>query len=156
MDGASIISFLQTVKSAKEIGTALIGLKVTGEVQAKIIELNNLIIAAQGHAASAQQENAALVTRIRHLEKEIADQKTSISYNQNYELKQVDIGALCYVLKENAQTSEPPHWLCQPCFSKGHRNILQKDAFEFENKAQYVCNTCKFEISVSRRISPSS
>jgi hypothetical protein len=156
MDGTPIISFLQTVKSVKEIGTALIGLKVTGEVQAKIIELNNLIIAAQGHAASAQQENAALVTRISELEKEIANQKTSISHNQNYELKEVDVGALCYVLKEYAQTSEPPHWLCQPCFSKGHRNILQKDTFEFGNKAQYVCNTCKFEISVSREVSPSS
>jgi hypothetical protein len=51
---------------------AIIGLKVSSEVQAKVIELQAVIMAAQGDALSAQSDQFALLQRIRDLEEEVA------------------------------------------------------------------------------------
>lgn len=122
---ADIGSALGALQSASNIIKTLAGLRNEGERSAKLIELQNQIVAAQTSAIQATSAQSSLIDRVHELEAQIAQMETWSAEKQRYELKTVSAGAFAYALKADASGAEPAHYICQPCYEKGKKRILQ-------------------------------
>ena len=145
----------QALKSASTIINELSRLKISSEVSSKVTEMNAEIISAQGYTLSAQQRQMELINRVSELEKEVMSLKEWDTKKDDYELKSIQGTAFAYAMKETVETSEPPHWLCQPCFENRKKSVLQKQGpGHGEHKPTWRCPVCKAEIRVSYNIHP--
>jgi hypothetical protein len=120
-----IASALASLKAMKDIAQAMVGLRDSAAFQEKVIEFQSKILDAQSAISALQEERSVLIERIRTLEEEVTKAKAWDAEKQRYQLQAVDRGAFAYVLKPEVQGSEPPHWLCANCYSKGHKSFLQ-------------------------------
>ena len=59
------------LKTASDIIKGLIGMKISAEVNAKMIELGSEIVSAQANAAAAYSEYVSMLQRVRQLEEEV-------------------------------------------------------------------------------------
>jgi hypothetical protein len=125
VDMGSIAAALGGLKSAGEIAKAILQLKSDTERQAKIIELQSVILAAQSSAISAQSDQYAMLEEVRSLKEEVAKVKAWETQKQRYQMVQPYTGATVYALKKAMSEGEPPHYICANCYQAGKRSILQ-------------------------------
>ncbi len=141
--GVEIAFGFKALKSALDVVKDIKGLTDTTAINAKVIELQSLIMEAQAGAIDAREDHAAQVERIRALEKEIADLKAWGAERENYELKTVDDGVVAYMLKKAVRGTEPPHWLCATCYGNGKKGFLQRQPRAVKDThGRYQCGTC--------------
>ncbi len=153
-EASAFIGLLQSINSAQNILSSLLGLRVSAEVSGKIAEANKHLIEMSERLMAAQAENAALITRIRQLEEVAVQAKRSESALEDYEMKQVGQGAFVYAVKEGHNICEPPHWLCPDCFSNGHKSILQHDILFSIKSECYLCPRCKTGVQAEKGRTP--
>jgi hypothetical protein len=149
---AAIARAASSLQAAGHLVKSLIGLKVTAEVQAKIVELQTAIFDAQGDALAAQAEQFTLTQRVRDLEAEVADAKAWEAEKQRYQLQEFPTGALAYVLKPETANGEPPHRICPNCYQEGHKSILQTTA-KHSGGEMVDCLRCKSRLVLSDFVS---
>lgn len=130
MDYGMIQGAVVSLKAAADIAIALGNIKTMSEVQAKAIELQQIILAAQSSALAAQSEQFTLLQEIRGLKEEVAKAKAWNKQKQRYALVSPWQGAVTYALKRESASTEPAHWICAACYEKGHRAILN-DAMKY-------------------------
>jgi hypothetical protein len=152
MPAAAIAGAASSLQAAGQLVKSLIGLKVTAEVQAKIVELQTAIFDAQGDALTAQSEQFALAQRVRDLEAEVAEAKAWEAEKQRYQLQEFPTGALAYVLKPEAANGEPPHRICPNCYQEAHKSILQTTARHSGGELA-DCLRCKGRFTLAEFIS---
>lgn len=144
-DLASIGLALTSLKTAGEIAKTFIGLKNTADIQAKVIELQSVILAAQSSALDAQASQRTLLDNVRELEEEMARLKAWDTEKQRYELQQrssLSPGVLAYRVKEAERRGEPDHWLCANCFEDAHKSVLQERPGD-RRMTELNCPRCK-------------
>ncbi len=150
MDIGAIQGALASLKTAADIARAITDLKVTSEVQTKIIELQNALLAAQGSAISATTQQFELHEKVRLLEAQLAAHDDWSKESQRYALVSMWSGsAQAFALKEDSANGEPPYLLCPQCFvgrRKGMLASVTKDTWVF-----YVCPSCKNTIATGYR-----
>ena len=155
MDMSAIGALASSLKVATDITRALVDLRDSKLVQEKVIELNSVILSAQQQALTALSNQFKLQEQVRELESKLARLKSTTEWQQNYVLKQVFIGAWAYVLKLDAQTAEPPHWLCARCFDRGNKSLLQDEGRDKDRSFSiYRCSDCKGSIRVFYNVHP--
>ncbi len=134
------------LKSAADLAKSLGELKTTAEVQAKAVELQQIILGAQSNALEAQGIQFSLLEQIRELEKKLADIKAWETEKQKYELKELRPNSFAYILKENPENNEPTHHICALCYEDQRKSILQIG----KNGPSEVlrCHNCSSEITV--------
>jgi hypothetical protein len=146
-------SALGSLQSASSIIKTLSGLRTDSESSAQLAELNRQIMAAQTSAIQANTAQFALIERVRKLEADIVSFETWNTEKKRYELKEISRGSFAYILKEDARGSEPIHHICQICYEKGNKTILQLKhpgiASQFGKRYVYYCPSCKTEIAPS-------
>lgn len=125
IDIGSIGAAVASLKTAGEIAVALMDLKSATDIQGKVIELNQKIIAAQHQVFAANQAQTALVEEVRDLKSQIAQMKDWEAQKQRYKLAAPSDGGFVYALQKSMSDGEPPHYLCAACFKKGKPSILQ-------------------------------
>jgi len=141
---SAIQAAASSLKTAGEIVKGMIGLKVAADVQAKIIELQSVILAAQSGAMSAQAAQTELLERVRQLENELVRLENWEAEKQRYHLQKFEPGTYVYVLKEEAvKAGEPIHAICPSCHERGRKFILQSSG-EMLNRRR-VFNCCNRE-----------
>ena len=87
---------------------------------------NVAVIALQEQILSAQMQQAELIERVGQLEKEVAAFDKWDSEKEKYDLKTVaSTGMLAYMLKPDARSSQPPHWICTNCYQNRKPSIVQ-------------------------------
>lgn len=133
------------LKTAGDIAVSLGKLNTMAQVNAKAIELQQIILAAQSSAFSAQSEQFSLIERIRDLEKELADIKAWETEKQRYKLVEPWTGSVAYALKKSMSNSEPPHYICTKCYEDGRKSILNQTTEE-KRWTVYMCPVCKSKI----------
>ena len=141
MDITAIAAGISSLKTAGDIAKAMLGLKVSEDVRAQVIELQTAIMAAQSGALGAQGEMFALINRVRQLESEIAAVRAWEDEKARYQLKMFETESFAYVLKESAANGEPIHYACANCFQQGHKSILQVRS-RLRNSRTYECQRC--------------
>jgi hypothetical protein len=148
VDMGSIAAAVTSLKAATDIAKAIFDIKASTEIQGKVIELQTVILAAQSSALAAQSDQFSLLERVRDLETHIADLEAWEAEKQRYELQQVSEGGsvFAYVLKLDAQGSEPPHQICAHCYGDGHKSILQTEYTDVGRWRVLMCNSCGAKI----------
>lgn len=140
--GAALASF----KVAKDIAQTMIGLRDAVAFQSKMIEFQSAILDAQGAAFAANDERSALVEKIGNLEAQLAKFKTWETEKQRYELQDVGLGSLAYVVKEAMRGTEPPHQICASCYQRGKKSILQPR--DISHDQMLLCPECKAQLKI--------
>ena len=141
---------LGALQSASNIIKTLTGLRSDGERSAQLIELQSQIMAAQASAIQANLAQSNLIDRVRQLEAQIAQMETWSTEKQRYELKAVFPGSFAYALKPGTSGTEPAHYICQPCYEKGKKRVLQSKPSAMPDliPSTLNCPECKAEIAV--------
>ena len=140
---AELSGIMSSLKAAKDIAEAMIGLRDVATMQTKVIEFQNAIMDAQQRVFSAQEERSSLIEQVRHLEEQMARMKAWETEKQRYEQKRVGYGGgvFVYQLKADAAGAELPHSICANCYENGQRSILQGD--RAKGDAFLCCSRCK-------------
>lgn len=142
-----IAGAISSLKAAKDVAEAMIGLRDAAAFQEKRIELQSKILDAQSSMLAAQDERATLIERIRHLEQEVARLEAWDAEKQKYEFCEPYPGAFAFILKPDAQGTEPAHWLCAHCYDRGKKSRLQSHGRGDPPYIEiYKCSDCKNQI----------
>lgn len=148
VDFSQISAAVTAIGAASEIGKSLLGIRDSTIGNAKIIEIQELLLKAQNSLFAhnselhkLQQENFDLANRLRALEEKQTKQS-------QYSL--VEIGKGGFVLEkihslENIPDSiQTKSYFCQPCFSGGREVVLQRGVFY--TSVHLDCPVCKNQI----------
>jgi hypothetical protein len=157
VDVATISVGLQSLKAAFEIGKTLLNLGLSVQVQDRIREMNEKILAAQESAIASRDYQSTLLKQIGDLEKHIAQLEAWDAEAQTYELKDVGkfglTGRLAYAPKEGTHTSEPAHLLCANCYQQRHKSFLQTEHLQGACEV-LICHECASVIYIKGHLYP--
>jgi hypothetical protein len=151
MDLAAIQAAVGSLKAAADISKSLMQMKVTADVQGKVIELQGALLDAQNAALQATTAQFELLERVRSVEAELKARNDWDGQRGRYALVAPWRGpAQVYALKRDAAADEAPHFLCANCFTSGRRSIVNpvksKDGF-----LQMVCPNCRSTLDTGYR-----
>ena len=91
---------VQGLQTATTIAKELLGLNLSRNVSAKIIEMNAVILTAQSSALTAQAREMELADRVRKFEEEVMQLKDWDVEKEDYELKNIEGTSFAYMMKE--------------------------------------------------------
>lgn len=153
-DMSAFSAAMASLRLAGDITKAMITLRDGQMIQAKVIELQAVILSAQQSALSAQSDQFALLEQIRNFEKQVADLEEWNTQKQRYTLMNVGDGVVAYALKPDANSSEPFHLLCAKCFHDHKRSFLQATQRLEMRRRVHRCAECKTEYAFSHVTPP--
>jgi hypothetical protein len=140
-DAATLVTSLKT---AYDLSKAFLDVRGAVSEQAKVFELQRVILAAQADALAAQTAQATQLARISELEKRVAELEAWDAEKQKYELiKLAEPGVFAYRLQPEAKGSGPVHELCANCFDQGHKSVLQREMRVPGRSLVAVCPRCE-------------
>ena len=154
IDITHAIALAGSLKTAGEITSAMIGIRDATVIQKKVIELNGIIISAQGSALASNQDQFALLDRVRNLEAEIAKLKDWSAEEQRYERKDFGGSTFAYVMKKEETGSARDHRLCSACFENRHKSTLQNMGGDHQGRQKFNCPKCKSEFFFGTFVQP--
>jgi hypothetical protein len=144
---AEVFAGLSAIKSAFDIAKGLKDIDDAARRNAAVIELQEKIL-------SAQQEQSALVERIRELEAEVASFEKWEIEAKRYKLTDFGGNTLAYALKPEAASGEPSHRICPKCYEDQTKSILQYRTTTAYGQERYSCPNCKTEFDFGHRHPP--
>src|SRR5579864_4081551 len=111
-----IQSAVTGLKTAVDLAMGFGKLTTMAEVNAKAIELQQVILAAQANAFAANSQQFDLLQKLRGLEEELARVRAWEETKQRYRLHQPGPGVFVYALRDQGVPPEPSHWICAKCY----------------------------------------
>jgi hypothetical protein len=144
----AVAATLTSIKTAGDMVKAFLDVQGVIKEQAKIFELQRVILAAHQSALESQEAQSTLLERIRTLEKKISDFETWDSEKQRYQMKDVNPtkgSVIVYALKPEAAGTEPFHLLCAKCFEHRIKSPLQATPRLDMRLRIHICPECKTE-----------
>jgi hypothetical protein len=143
IDMGQIAAAVSSLKVAGDIAQGLMSLKTMSDVQAKAIELNQQLIAAQHQIFAANTAQTMMLERVREIEGKIAAMEDWNSERQRYKMVTAYGGVTAYAVQKSMSNGETPHYLCANCFQGRKRSILAQTALK-DGFVGIVCSACKF------------
>lgn len=110
---------------------------------------NSAIINLQNEILTAQQEQMALIERVRISESELAHLTTWEAEKQKYEMVGIAPKVVAYTQRNGPENANPRHYLCANCFAKGQKSFLQQ-AVRGAHIDRFKCNNCGEELTVQK------
>lgn len=117
---------LSSLSAAYNIAESLLKLRDLAQINSKVVELTDSIIAAQEKVISAQSERSALTAKIQELAKECVRLQDWTAEKDRYSRKQIADGIFAYVENAAVGNTESAHKLCCNCFDKTAKSTLQQ------------------------------
>ena len=149
VDMNAVAAAVSSLKTAGEIVQAMIGLRDASAFQAKAIELQRQILAAQQSAFAAHSDQFSLLQRVRDLEEEIRRVKAWETEKQRYEMIYLATGIIAYRIKPAMRGSEPIHEICANCYEHDRKSYLQKQPGA-QRTVRVFCPSCQTSLSLQR------
>lgn len=134
MDFSLITGAISSLTSAKKLADAALQVRDFNQASAAISQINDQLLEAQQRLFA---HNAALLMlQQQHFEatNEIRELKEALAERGRYSLFELSEGVFVYRVHQVPQQggttepgeAEPQHYLCQGCFDKGIKSVLQK------------------------------
>jgi hypothetical protein len=135
MDMSLFTAAIGAVSAARELGKAALAVRDFNEVAPVIANLNDQLLKAQdalfqysAHLLAMQQEQFETAEQLRKL-------KEALAQRGRYSLFAIADRTFVYRVNVTQERSEmedplgpePLHYVCQPCFDKGVKSVLQKN-----------------------------
>lgn len=149
MDLSSVSSAVAAITAAKDLGKAMIGLRDFNQVATTVSEINDKLLKAQESLFAHNTQLMQLQDEHFKTREELRELKETLSQRGRYSLFEISSGIFVYRVNINPEpskmsdplTSEPLHYVCQPCFDKGIKVVLQKG--DFYGFSHLECSNCK-------------
>ena len=156
MDFSSISSAAAAITAAKELGKAMIGLRDFNQVAATVTEINDKLLKAQESLFAHNSQLLQLQDEHFKTCEELRELKKTMAQRGRYSLFEISSGIFVYRVNINPEpsdisdplASEPLHYICQPCFDKGIKVVLQKG--DFYGVSHLECSNCKEQFSLGK------
>ncbi|QRX82229.1 hypothetical protein [Glaciimonas sp. PAMC28666] len=147
MDFTLIGVAASAMSAAKEFGKAALNVRDFAEMAPVIAGLNEQLLKAQDalfihntHLLALQQKEFETAKKLREMEETIAQRG-------RYSLVEITTGIFTYGMNISPVSSdvshpigaEPMHYLCQSCFDKGIKSVLQRDSLYGSVYLDCVC-----------------
>ena len=152
-DIAAISGVLSSITGMKTIAEGLLAARDINAVSGKVIELQSKIIELQNGVFAIQAERMALAERASMLEKQIADSEKWDAEKEKYELVEMSAGVFGYMPNSKSENASVPHWLCQTCFEKKKKTILQLSTHSAVGFI-YECSPCGTKFTMPHHHGP--
>ena len=137
-DMSAFSAAMGSLRLAGDIARGLLTIRDGQMMQAKVIELQDLILAAQQSALSAQADQFALLQDKRELEDRAMKAEAWADEANRYALHEVTPGCFVYALKPEMAGAEPSHHICANCYSDRRKSLLQ-----MSDSVHATCPHCK-------------
>ena len=141
---------IQGMKDLYEIVKANKGLINYNEMVSAVAEVNGKLIEAQDAALASKRNKRFSPREYASLKKKIVKLENRESELQKYEPHVFPTGTRALTLKPEMQQTEPLHYLCEPCASKGQIYRLQPDGFHDGEGLFLRCHNCKLLIPIEK------
>jgi len=154
VDLGTIQATVTSLKAAFDIAKGISDLKTGSEVQAKVIELQQIILSAQENALRANTDQFELMNELKALREQLEGVNKWMDERNRYVLHKSNAtsgGVVYALLKSEAKAGEPAHFLCPECYELGRKSILMNSGNERAGFTKWVCNKCKLEIPTGYR-----
>lgn len=154
MDLGTIQATVTSLKAAFDVAKGISDLKTDAEVQAKVIELQQIILSAQESALRANADQFELMNELKILREQLEEIHKWSEEKNRYVLHKSNAtsgGVVYALLKSESREGEPAHFLCPECYELGSKSILMNSSNERSSFTKWVCNKCKLEIPTGYR-----
>lgn len=135
--GSDLVSAAVTVRDEAKLADASRQLKeVISRAYDALIQLQAQQLASAEKLSTNVQETSAL-------REEVAELRRRAAEVERYSLAELAPGTMALRIKPECQGSEPLHYVCQPCMSKGIKAVLCR--FERFRSPAWRCPDCNNE-----------
>jgi len=156
MDFALISTAVGSLKAAKDLGQAALGIRDFNQFASTISQINDQLLKAQ---ESLFTHNAQLMQLQQdHFEArdELRKLRDAATERGRYTLFELSEGVFVYRAQESdvsrttsdSSAGTPLHYLCQPCFDTGFKVVLQKHVFY--TLVSLECSKCNSKYSTGK------
>lgn len=148
MDLSLIPALIESTKAATALAKGAFAAVVDQEAKAKLSDVQSALMEIREKLGDAQEERLALIHQLAELREKVRQFEGAKAALDKYELFQIEQGKFLYRSKSDGG-SEPEHFVCPTCHSKGQLVVLQ--SFIREGQTTYLCSSCKFALHVGQR-----
>jgi hypothetical protein len=139
-DDVSVL--VSSLSTAVTIAKTLVSLRDSAKLNDKIIELQQPLLDANAKALAVVEKQLSLLSRNDELEKECVRLKDWSAERQNYELKEIAVGAFAYVEKDFVGQPQSARKLCCNCYDQTVKSLLQQSREPFGGRNMMTVLTC--------------
>jgi hypothetical protein len=144
---SAIASARQAISELRTIATTLTDIRdfnklpaIQAELNQRILDLQEAVLELQSQFAANSDALDAFKARLTRLEATERERK-------RYALYEIRPGVFVYRRRKEVKPPEPDHYLCQPCFDKGVKVVLEAQKSDVGAKMQ-TCPVCARRIAV--------
>lgn len=153
MDLSLIGAMATAITSAKQLATSALAIRDFNEMAAVVSQLNEQLLKAQESLFSHNTELLGLQQKQFETAEELRKLKEALAERGRYTLFELSDRVFVYQMNvvpalgeaSDPVGKEPLHYLCQPCFDKGIKSVLQK--YDFYGSISLECKICKERFS---------
>lgn len=128
MDISLVTGAVTAIKVARQIGSAALKVRDFNQFAGTIAEINDQLLKAQESLFAHNADMMDLQQKYFEACEELRKLKATAAERGRYSLRELAQGVFAYQLNASSTAEsegEPSHYLCQPCFDKGIKSVLQ-------------------------------
>ncbi len=117
---------LSSLSAARILAKSFLTLRDINQVNSKVVELQDIIMAAQEKVFAAQEDKSLLAAKVQELEEECTRLKDWSAEKEKYSCKEIAPGVFAYIRNDFNGKFENAHKLCCNCFDRSIKSTLQQ------------------------------
>lgn len=129
MDISLVTGAVTAIKAARQIGSAALKVRDFNQFAGTIAEINEQLLKAQESLFEHNADMMDLQQKYFEACEELRALRKAATERDKYSLCEISPRVFVYRAKVStgtaAEDAEPLHYLCQPCFDKGVKSVLQ-------------------------------
>jgi hypothetical protein len=138
---------LSGAKTLFEVARAAMDARDDAKLKSAMTELHGKLYDATQAAMESAFQSAALQEVLLAAQNECAELKRKAAERERYAIAQIPGQGKVYAYARKPTQDgdeEPTHYLCQPCYDKGIKSVLQPS--KFHGGMEYLCTCCKTKL----------
>jgi hypothetical protein len=149
MDFSTISAAASSISIAKDLLRAVVGIRDFNEIALAVSKLNDQLLNAQDSLFKHQTQLLALQEQHFETTQKLRKAEEALAERGRYSLFALSEGVMVYRVNLTPMdgqvgdpvTTEPLHYVCQPCFDKGIKVVLQR--IDHSLSTTHFCSNCR-------------
>lgn len=150
MDFSVVTAAVSSINTAKAIGKSLVELRDFSQTAGIVAQLNGELLKAQESLFTLSAQLNELQQERHEMSQQLRDAQDRLAERGKYSLYEISDRVFVYRFNEAPHATNegsdgngvPIHYVCQPCFDKGTKAVLQKCILQW-NIVALRCPICK-------------
>lgn len=123
-----ISAAVSALKSTYEVAKVAVQGRDEAKIQAAVSEIGGKLLDVTLAGVTAAEKVAELAAQLQAMRDELGELKRKQAERDRYTLMEVSEGGYVYYFEPSEGEVTPPHYVCQICFDKGVKSVMQRRA----------------------------